>query len=201
VTSVTLTDYQSPEAPLALVEEVSLDTAPEVASLPTVLPEIPQPESEIVLSPTPTAPDPPPEDHDVFIKRVEEDVLTLTNVERVKNSLKPLSLDDKLAQIAKGHSEDMAENQFFSHINLDNCNSACRAQNAGYEFRALGENLFFMKGFELYSEDAAATIVQGWMGSEGHRKNLLGKSYTRTGTGVVSDGTRVYITTMYARPR
>jgi uncharacterized protein YkwD len=43
--------------------------------------------------------------------------------------------------------------------------------------------------------------VAGWMGSEGHRKNVLSKNFTHQGLGVVINGNALYATEVFARPR
>ncbi|PSN19309.1 hypothetical protein C7271_07925, partial [filamentous cyanobacterium CCP5] len=45
-----------------------------------------------------------------------QEVLDLTNAERARYGLPPLTLDSQLNQAAQSHSEDMALNDFFGHI-------------------------------------------------------------------------------------
>ncbi|MDG9303515.1 CAP domain-containing protein, partial [Streptococcus pneumoniae] len=46
----------------------------------------------------------------------EKQILDLTNVIRVKHGLAKLEWDQPTAEVAFGHSEDMKENNYFSHV-------------------------------------------------------------------------------------
>ena len=98
-----------------------------------------------------------------------------------------LQWDDRLNTIARAHSEDMTERGYFSHDNPEGLGPTERAAKGGYRCRkyfhaGLAENITI----ELMSSDMgklAAAAVQGWMDSPGHRTNLLGWQYDRTGVG------------------
>ena len=98
-----------------------------------------------------------------------------------------LQWDDRLNAIARAHSEDMTERGYFSHDTPEGLGPTERAAKAGYRCRkylhvGLAENITI----ELMSNDMsklAAAAVQGWMDSPGHRTNLLGRQYDRTGVG------------------
>ncbi len=55
-----------------------------------------------------------------------------TNKERVVNGLQPLTYDQRLADIARGHSLDMALHDFFNHTNPAGLDATGRAKEAGY---------------------------------------------------------------------
>src|SRR6185295_2218657 len=57
-----------------------------------------------------------------------------------------------------------------------------RAATIGYEWRALGENI-------AYGYSDAASVVNAWMNSAGHRANILNPMYTEMGAGVVRTDT------------
>lgn len=156
------------------------------------------PEEKIVKQ----APEPPPPVIDEeFLDQLAEEVIKQTNKERQKNDLPDLVLDRTLEPIALMHSKDMLEKDYFAHENKEGCNSVCRINNAGYKYRAVGENLFMMRGFALDEKDAAALIVQGWMGSAGHRANILKDKYTHTAVAVAAGNKKIYITALYSLPR
>ncbi|MGE3107284.1 MAG: CAP domain-containing protein [Phycisphaerales bacterium] len=77
----------------------------------------------------------------------------------------PLALNSSLSIAARAHSLDMAERDFFDHINPDGHDPTWRAQNAGYTGVA-GENI--AAGYDSIDEVHAA-----WLESLGHRKNVL----------------------------
>lgn len=137
-----------------------------------------------------------------YVELLEQAVHEHINVERARAELKLLKYDEDLATIAGAHSTDMAENDYFAHEDEKGCTSACRLDKAGYEWRWVGENLFLLRGTYRYTVDEAAAItVAGWMGSEGHRKNVLSKNFTYEGVGVVITDDSIYVTELLAQPR
>jgi hypothetical protein len=77
----------------------------------------------------------------------------------------PLALNEFLTIAARAHSLDMAQRDFFDHVNPDGLGPTERAQNAGYEGTA-GENI--AAGYN--SIDA---VHAAWLLSLDHRKNVL----------------------------
>lgn len=169
---------------------------------PTVKPTPPPaPLPSTPPAPTSTPPIPPTPSTSDYGTQIEQEVLTLTNKERVANGLAPLALDTKLAGVARGHSTDMLVSDYFSHENKSGCSSSCRVTNAGYVWSTVGENIYMMSGYKLTALQAAEMIVQGWMKSPGHRANILREAFTHTGVGIAVQGTSIYATTVYAKPR
>ncbi len=105
----------------------------------------------------------------------ESQVIALINVERANNGLGPLSEQSQLAAAARVHSNDMACNHFFSHTGSDGSSPFDRMSRQGYSFSAAAENIAAGYG-------SPADVVAGWMGSEGHRANILG-TYVHIGVG------------------
>ncbi|MFZ2887301.1 MAG: CAP domain-containing protein [Minisyncoccia bacterium] len=159
------------------------------------LPQTPPP------APKPPTATPPASQSPSFEAEVESEILRLTNIERAKYDLSQLSSENVLAATAEAHSEDMLDRDFFSHDNPDGCSSSCRATAAGYSWQAIGENIFMLKGWDLTAEETAIMIVNGWLGSPGHKENMLKPVYTETGVGVFVEDEAVYATTLYAKPR
>ncbi|MDQ7823630.1 MAG: CAP domain-containing protein [Candidatus Eremiobacteraeota bacterium] len=119
-------------------------------------------------------------------KRIKE----LVDRERVSRGLKPLAWNEALGVLARAHSEDMVKRDFFDHTNPDGLEPQDRLKKAGIACRASAENIATNQGYE----DAAAEAVKSWMGSEGHRANILdtrGYGFNETGTGIAQapDGT------------
>jgi uncharacterized protein YkwD len=179
-----------PQSPTAQIEE-EITTVPEASEPPPLL------GAEVLAPPLKQV-----EYTEGYTQDLEKAIHDRINVERVREGLGVLAYDEKLAEIAAGHSTDMAKENYFAHEDEKGCTSACRLDNAGYKWRTVGENLFLLKSSYHYSvEEAAAIIVAGWMGSEGHRHNVLNKSFTHEGLGVVIEGNSVYATELFARPR
>ena len=127
------------------------------------------------------------------------------NTERAKNGGSMLKWDDRLADVARAHSDDMTSRSYFSHDTPEGLGPSDRIDRAGYScwkgsHYGVAENIAIET--TLGSLDrAAAEAVQGWMNSPGHRTNLLGRQYDRTGIGA-SFGTwrgykAVYLTQVF----
>lgn len=112
----------------------------------------------------------------------------LINVYRVRNEVEPLKLDNQLTGLAKYHTLDMATNGFFSHKSSNGDSFSTRAQNILGGSFTIAENI--STGY-LNSIDSA----NGLYNSPGHRKNILNKNYSFSGTHVaygIKDKTTYY---------
>jgi uncharacterized protein YkwD len=106
----------------------------------------------------------------------EAQVLQLTNTERAKNGCGPLKLNSALTKAADLHATDMVVHHFFDHNSQDGRSPFDRMKSAGFKGGAMAENIAV--GYK-----SAAAVVDGWMHSEGHRKNILNCDYTMIGIG------------------
>jgi uncharacterized protein YkwD len=131
---------------------------------------------------------------------LEQAVFAGINAARAENGLPPLTLDARLSAIARAHSEDMLSSDYFSHDDLSGCSASCRYDKAGYGFWSMGENIFWMSGFDLSTAASAAKVVDDWQNSPGHRANDIG-NYTKVGIGVAQKGSKMYVTADFATPR
>jgi uncharacterized protein YkwD len=103
-------------------------------------------------------------------------VLQLTNNERAKNGCGPLRMNSALTKAADLHATDMVVHHFFDHNSQDGRSPFDRMKAAGFKGGAMAENIAV--GYK-----SAAAVVDGWMHSEGHRKNILNCDYTMIGIG------------------
>jgi len=103
--------------------------------------------------------------------------------------------------MARLHSADMLTHSYFSHEDQAGCGIVCRFSSIKYEYWAIAENIYSMYGYELSAHESAVKIVEGWMNSPGHRANILSETYTVEGVGVAFEGTRIYVTEDFAKPR
>ena len=142
------------------------------------------------------------------VGEIEHEIAVFTNRLREGKGLPPLVSDPRIADIARTHSENMASQDEFAH-EVDGKNATGRALAAGYNCRAnlgdgrsaygLGENI--AKGGRVqewvgrggdwtptkYDKDGktmAWRLVWDWMGSPGHRENILREQYHRIGVDV-----------------
>jgi len=98
---------------------------------------------------------------------------------------------------ATKHSNDMAENNFFSHIGSDGLRVGGRVTETGNEWSVVGENI--AAGF-----DDVESVMDGWLESPGHCRNIMDARFT--GVSVVRVDTRSadypnYWTQVFAKPR
>ncbi len=108
-------------------------------------------------------------------EQLEAEVLRLTNVRRQTHGVHPVKPNEFLARSALAHTLDMAENHFISHTGSGNTDLEKRINRAGYvAWTAIGENLAM--GYR-----SAAEVVEAWMTSPGHCKNLLSPIFYEIG--------------------
>jgi uncharacterized protein YkwD len=107
---------------------------------------------------------------------LEGQVLALVNVQRAAAGCGALTADPALAGLARAHSADMRDRNFFDHVNPDGLDPFERGSRAGVVVHA--ENI-------AYGQPDPAAVMDAWMNSAGHRANILNCDLTRLGVGVV----------------
>ncbi|MFS0836204.1 CAP domain-containing protein [Paenibacillus sp. 1P03SA] len=124
----------------------------------------------------------------------EKQTFDLTNAIRVRHGKSPFVWDEPIASTARKHSEDMAVNGYFDHTNKQGLSPFDRMEKDGLKYRSAAENI--AAGYSGPIE-----VVNGWMNSTGHRKNIMGDT-TRLGVGVYFGGSmNVYYTQNFYTPR
>ena len=92
----------------------------------------------------------------------------------------PLYYDLALNDAGRFHSQDMWENNHFSHASSDGTSFGERMSRFYFDSGYVGENI--AAGYP----DAVAAVLFGWMCSPGHRANIMNGDYNELGTGVVA---------------
>jgi len=110
----------------------------------------------------------------------EQQMLDLVNKERVANGLNPLKVNPTLTQVARAHSADMINRNFFDHTNPDGKTPFDRIKAAGITYKTAGEN--------IAGASSVQTAHTNLMNSPGHRANILNASFTEVGIGIVNGG-------------
>ena len=121
-----------------------------------------------------------------YLEKVEDLVFELTNQARQAKGVAPLIRDDELRQVARAFSNDMLVRRFFDHTTPDGLDFAARITDQ-YPHRVylVGENIWDACGYSTANPPRLAKeIVADWMGSPGHRENLLSPRFTHLGVGV-----------------
>lgn len=119
----------------------------------------------------------------------EQQLVNLINSERVKAGLSPLTVDIKLAQVARTKAQDMIDNNYFSHTSPTYGSPFDMMKSFGITFKSAGENI------AINSSVQKAHVA--FMNSEGHRANILNSSFTHVGIGIVSNRGSLYISEMF----
>jgi uncharacterized protein YkwD len=125
------------------------------------------------------------------ITNLEKEVNQEINKHRASKKLPPLSVDPRLTQIARIHSENMANRKVrFSHDGFEG-----RAKAITIPYQSVSENLAYNMGYS----DPVRNAVEGWINSEGHRKNMEGQ-FNLTGIGIAKNAKgEYYFTQLFVR--
>ena len=110
-------------------------------------------------------------------------VICLHNRERAARGLPRLREQRQLRAAAQGHADHMVAAQFFAHDGPDGGDFADRILGTGYGRFArlmLGENIAYASG----GGATAGEIHAMWMGSAGHRANILQRRFREIGVGI-----------------
>ena len=110
------------------------------------------------------------------IEALELEVLALVNCERSSRGITSLVWDDKLHEIAREHSEEMAERGELFHSSMD---------------EPYAENCWGGGPGSFYY-NTATDIVNGWMGSSKHRTWLLCPHLRHIGVGIATSDKGMY---------
>lgn len=192
-----------------------------LAPLDAATPSIPGPEklsdgqeepkmttTPITATSTPTAT--PEPDETLSTSEAEAIAIQLSNDRREEHGKSQLSPSYTLSSVAREHSKDMANRDFYAHKNPDGEQPWDRANNVAECGNAVSENIHrgylnermrvYNSSQIIYTDDAesvARYIVQGWMNSPGHRTNLLSTRWDYIGVGIYFDSPEFYATAMF----
>jgi len=165
----------SATAPATTSAETSAETS--TAAAPPSTPE-PVAEAPAETTAPAEAPAPPAAAPASAAPGPEGEVLALVNVERAAAGCGALSADEGLASVARAHSADMRDRDYFSHVDPDGLDPFARARAAGIS-SARAENI-------AYGQPDAAAVMADWMESPGHRQNILDCGLRTLGVGVAT---------------
>jgi uncharacterized protein YkwD len=101
--------------------------------------------------------EPAEESGKVRLVAVEKSVVEATNAHRAEYGLPPLEIDDDLMKTARDHCAWMTNTETMRHTNLP-----------------VAENI-------AMGQESPNHVLQTWMGSSGHRANILNGAFRRIG--------------------
>lgn len=102
------------------------------------------------------------------------DVFEIVNQEREKDGKDALEWDDDLAACAQERAYEIKEE--FSHTRPDGSSCFTVLSDAGISYTSSGENI-------ASGQRNPELVMNAWMNSPGHRKNILKSSFGRMGVG------------------
>ncbi len=117
-------------------------------------------------------------EQNIVSQAYEKQVFDLTNSIRKRHNLVLLTWNEDAANVARGHSLDMLENDFFDHISATSGHELSdRISEYGIDYERIGENIAMGYNDSIEAHEA-------WMNSKGHRSNILENSFKTLGVGV-----------------
>jgi uncharacterized protein YkwD len=108
----------------------------------------------------------------------------------------PVTLSGTLANVALGHANDMAEKNYFEHVDPTGQSPADRVRAVGYSEKLVGENI-------AYGPKSVDEVVQGWLDSPGHCENIMDPRFVEMGIGLAPGHVKrgLYWVQVLAEPR
>lgn len=108
----------------------------------------------------------------------EDDIIRLTNEFRKEKGLDILIKNEKLMKSAKLKAADMKDQKYFAHVSPSGVELWNLVQQTGYDYSIVAENI--AEGYF-----SAESVVEAWMNSEGHRKNILSIDLEEIGVAIL----------------
>lgn len=115
-----------------------------------------------------------------------QQVVDLVNIERAKEGLGALTVDQNVAKAATIRANEIQIK--FEHVRPDGSGFVTALKENGVTYRGAGENI-------AWGQKTPQEVVTGWMNSPGHRANIMNKNYVHIGVGNVqnSAGTQYWV--------
>lgn len=137
-------------------------------------------------------------------QEIENAVYLKINSVRKDAGLRALTFDGEMILLARAHSENMAENDYFSELDLGGNDAAARAIELGFNRKKwdgewqdsiLFENIGKVPAENFTeAEEVAQALVDVWIEEEDSRNKILISSLTHTGAGMAFDGEKYLAT-------
>ena len=126
---------------------------------------------------------------------INRDRFSSSSMQETRGLARPLEWDDRLAAVARQHSEEMAHFGFFSHQGMDGSLPHIRVSRAGIQWSTVGENI--AKFPDVIQAETGFMDEPKFQ--ENHRSNILNRNFTHVGVGIARgpDGL-LYITQEFA---
>lgn len=120
------------------------------------------------------------------VSHADPAILDAVNVERSTKGRVALVWNDQLAAAARAHALDMARKGYFSHTGASGSSVRDRVDSEGYR------GCFWAENIAQGQKDVRA-VMASWMGSRGHRQNILHRKARDIGVAKASQNTWVMV--------
>lgn len=115
----------------------------------------------------------------------------LVNASRDEFNIEPLEYDDAVSEVARDHSRDMAERDYFAHDSPEGNTLQDRIDGRSLDYELAGENIATGHTSPIFAHHSL-------MNSMEHRVNILNSSFTHMGAGAgYNDDEEPYYTENY----
>lgn len=118
------------------------------------------------------------------------EVVLLVNQQRRAAGLPALTRGERLMRMAQVRAEELARN--FSHTRPDGRGPFTVLDDDTYQYTVAAENIASGQG-------TPEKVMNSWMSSKGHRANILSKSMSKIGVGVVRHDGKLFWVQLFAR--
>lgn len=108
----------------------------------------------------------------------EKIIFDLVNKARREAGLSELKSDSNIMKVAEVKSQDMVDNNYFSHNSPTYGSPFDMLKSFGISYNSAGEN--------IAGHSTAEKAFDAWMNSPGHKANILDSAYNYTGIGIVT---------------
>lgn len=120
----------------------------------------------------------------------QKEVLDLVNKERTIRGLQALKFNSELSNVATLKSQDMIDKNYFDHTSPTYGSPFDMMKKFGISYTSAGENI-------AMGQETPQEVMNAWMNSDGHRKNILNPDFTELGVGIAAKGSSLYWTQMF----
>ena len=114
-----------------------------------------------------------------------EELLELVNAERAKVGVVPLTIDENVQKSAQLKADDMAVNQYFSHI-MPSTGKVLNDEMNSLLVQSCVDSSENIRA-ELSENSTSQSFMDGWVKSKPHIEAIKNSGYTKTGLAIAYD--------------
>jgi uncharacterized protein YkwD len=124
----------------------------------------------------------------------ENAVAAYINDYRVANGLNAIAYEPTLTYVAKYRSQDLIDRNYWSHYTPEGTTVFNLFKENGVKYKIGGENLGQATPADIGTPEA---FMNAWKNSPSHNANMLRQGYSYIGVGMVENGDRIVVTTVF----